>query len=199
MTTFLLIRHGLNDFVGKAIAGRRPGTHLNAEGRAQAEDLAERLAGVGLSAIYSSPMERARETAEPLSKRLKRPVEIEPGLHEWDCGALTGKTMAELAEDTGWKTFHEYRLGSRLPDGELAIEVQARFVTAMERLRHAHPDQTVALFSHADPIKAALFYYLGITLDNLSRLDIQPASISAIQLSDQDAKVLYVNDTGGYR
>jgi probable phosphoglycerate mutase len=193
MTTILLIRHGLNDFVGKAVAGRRPGVHLNAEGAAQAARLADRLAGENIAAIYSSPMERARETAGPLARRLNLPIQTEDGVNEWDCGTLTGMTMAELARDPVWTAMHAYRLGTRLPDGELAVEVQARFVAALERLRHRHDAQTIAVFSHADPIKSALLFYLGASLESLSRLEIEPASISTLQLSDTGARILRVN------
>lgn len=193
MTTFYLIRHGLNDYVNKAIAGRMPGVHLNAEGQEQARQIAERLKDEGISAIYSSPMERAAETAQPLARALGLEVRTEPGVHEWNAGDFTGKTLAELEKDTLWKTHHTYRLGNRLPTGELVIEVQARFVEALERLRHAHDGQKVAVFSHADPIKMAIFYYLGVSLDNLSRMELQPASVSILDLADWGAKVCKVN------
>jgi probable phosphoglycerate mutase len=195
MTTFLLIRHAVNDYVGKAIAGRMPGVHLNAEGNEQAERLVERLAGYPIAAIYSSPMERARETAEPLARRLGLPIRTEDGIHEWNAGVFSDKTLEELEKDEAWKRHHVYRLGNRLPDGELVIEVQARFVTALERLRHEHDEQTSALFCHADPIKMALFYYLGITLDYLSRLELDAASVSVLQLADWGAKLVKVNET----
>jgi probable phosphoglycerate mutase len=138
-------------------------------------------------------MERARETAEPLARLLDLPVQEEDGVNEWDCGTFTGMAMADLAREPVWKAMHEYRLGTRLPDGELAIEVQARFVAALERLRHRHDGETIAVFSHADPIKSALLFYLGASLESLSRLDIEPASVSALQLSDTGARVLRVN------
>jgi probable phosphoglycerate mutase len=71
MGTFLLIRHAENDFVGSGrIAGRMPGVHLNVKGREQAEQLAARLAGAGIDRIFSSPLQRALETAAPLAARL---------------------------------------------------------------------------------------------------------------------------------
>jgi len=195
MTTMLLIRHAVNDYVDKAIAGRKPGVHLNALGREQANRLVERLADRPIAAIYSSPMERATETAEPLARRLGLPVQIEEGIHEWNAGVFTGRSLDDLENDADWKRHHVYRLGNRLPGGELVIEVQARFVEALERLRHAHDEQTIALFSHADPIKMALFYYLGVSLDNLSRMQLDAASVTVLELSDWGAKIVKVNDT----
>ena len=70
-TRILLIRHGINDYVKEhRLAGRTPGVHLNEEGLAQAAALAERLASAPIAAIYSSPLERACETAAPLAGRL---------------------------------------------------------------------------------------------------------------------------------
>ncbi|HWH67867.1 MAG TPA: histidine phosphatase family protein, partial [Candidatus Sulfotelmatobacter sp.] len=96
MTIFYLIRHGENDWVGKAIAGRSPGVHLNAAGRQQAEQLAKQLAAHPIQQLFSSPLERARETAEPLARRLGLEVQIAPALTEMDFGQWTGKTLAEL-------------------------------------------------------------------------------------------------------
>jgi probable phosphoglycerate mutase len=92
MTTFLLIRHGANDLVGKVLAGRTPGVHLNDPGRRQAEGLALRLANAGVQGVFSSPRERCRETAEPLARRLGLKVQIAGELQEIDHGAWTGQT-----------------------------------------------------------------------------------------------------------
>ncbi len=196
MTTFLLIRHGANDFIGNTLVGRRPGVSLNDEGRRQAERLADRLAHLPIAAIYSSPLERTRETAVPLAERLGLPVTVCDGIHEIDPGDWTGLTITELRAAPGWEAYNAYRAGTRCPNGELLLDVQARFVTALERLRHDHPDQTVALFSHADPIRIALAYYIGMPLDHVLRLDIAPASVSILALDDRGPRVLRVNDTG---
>src|SRR5215212_2773666 len=96
MTTFLLIRHALCDPVGRSLAGRTSGVHLNAEGGVQAEALARRLGEVAVSAIYSSPLERALETAAPIAADQGVPVIEAPGLLEIDFGDWTGKTLQEL-------------------------------------------------------------------------------------------------------
>jgi probable phosphoglycerate mutase len=158
VTTFLLIRHGANDFIGHTLVGRRPGVHLNAEGRAQAESLVPRLAGMPIRALYSSPLERAQETAAPLAERLGLPVQTLNDIIEIDPGDWAGRTIDELRDDPVWDAYNAYRCGNRCPNGELVIELQARVVTALERLRHEHDGEVVALFSHADPIKAAVMY-----------------------------------------
>ncbi len=195
MTTFLLIRHGENDVLSRALAGRAPGVHLNERGRKQAELLGRRLAGRGIGRILSSPMERARETAEPLARRLGLEIEICDSIIEIEYGAWTGKTMAELQTLEQWKQWNTLRSGTRPPGGESILEVQARTVGEIEKLRRAFPENTLALFSHGDPIRSALVYYLGMPLDMLQRLKISTASVSALKLGDWGAELHSFNET----
>lgn len=195
MTTFLLIRHGNNDWVGKALAGWTPGVHLNGEGKEQALRLAERLSGVCLHAIYSSPLERARETAAPLAARLGLEVRICKDFGEIHTGDWTGRQIADLDRETLWQRFNAFRGGTRMPGGEHMIEIQARMVAGLERLRDEHPDQTVAVVSHGDPIRAVLAHYAGIPLDLCLRLDVDPASVSVIKVAEWGPRIVRVNDT----
>jgi probable phosphoglycerate mutase len=195
MTTLLLIRHALNDLVDQAIAGWRPGTHLNAVGRAQAARLAEVLAEAPLRALYSSPLERARETAAPLAARLGLAVTTDTELGEIDFGDWTGRSLAELAADERWRAFNSLRSLTRVPGGELMIETQARMITALERLRARHPAEMIAVFSHGDPIRAALAYYLGLHLDLFQRFEISPASVSLVEFKDNGPLIQGLNIT----
>jgi len=196
MTTFLLIRHGINDLVDRAIAGWMPGVHLNPEGRAQAERLAERLGETRIAAIYSSPLERACETAEPIARRRGLPVQICQAVGEIQFGDLTGHSLEHLADLPGWRRFNSFRSGTRPPDGELMLEVQARTVTELERLRERHPEETVVVVSHGDVIKAAVAHYAGIPLDLFQRIEISPASVSILTLDESGPRLLRINDTG---
>lgn len=196
MTTFLLVRHGANDFIGNTLVGRRPGVSLNDLGRRQADALAVRLGDVPIAAVYSSPLERTRETAAPLAARLGLDIRPLEGIHEIDPGDWAGRALDELRALPEWNAYCAYRSGTPCPNGETMLQVQARFVAALERLRVEHPGQTLALFSHADPIRIALAHYIGIPLDHVSRLDIAPASVSILALADWGPRVLRVNDTG---
>jgi broad specificity phosphatase PhoE len=91
MATLYLIGHGAHDLLGRAMAGRIPGVHLNAEGKRQAERLAERLGEGSLRAIYSSPLERAQETAAPLAARLGLPVQTS------EAGGLEAQARIEIS------------------------------------------------------------------------------------------------------
>ncbi|MGC8491305.1 MAG: histidine phosphatase family protein [Syntrophobacteraceae bacterium] len=197
MSIFLLIRHGNNPAIGgRRIPGRMPGIRLNAEGKAQAEHLTERLAGVRIDAVYSSPMERTLETAAPLARRLGLPIETSEEFTEVDVGDWSGMDLDQLTREPLWKAYNHFRSGTRPPGGEILIEVQQRMVSGLDRLRRKHPEQTVAVFSHADPIKAALAYYAAIPADCMTRLEIGLVSISTVSISDNGVKILGINCTG---
>lgn len=196
MTTFLLIRHATNDTVGKSIPGRTAGVHLNEEGKAQAAALAVRLSRVPMTAIYSSPLERARETAEPMARQFNLEVQFSEGINELQFGAWMGRELEQLAPEPKWQQFNAFRSGTRIPGGELMLEAQARIVAELERLREQHPNETIAIVSHGDLIKAAIAHYAGIHLDLFQRIEISPASVSIIAVDDNGPRILKVNDTG---
>jgi broad specificity phosphatase PhoE len=193
VTTFLLIRHGSTALVGKALAGRMPNVSLDANGRNQAQQLANRLTDHRVTVIYSSPLERAVETAEPLAVRLGIPVLTRKGLTEIDFGVWQGKTLDELEGDDEWGRFNVLRGSTPAPEGELMLEVQARMARELDDLRRLHSNETVAVFSHADVIKAALMLYLGVPLDSHLRLEISPASVSVLELAEWGPRVVSIN------
>lgn len=194
MTTFFLIRHGANDFVGKSIAGRMPGVHLNAEGRRQAGRLAEKLSREPIQKIFSSPLERAIETAKPLAERLGLQIQISEAFNEIDFGDWTGLSLDELSPLAEWRRWNSLRTGTRIPNGELILEVQTRMVKEIEQIRRENPNGSVAIFSHGDPIRSALFYFLGVSLDSFQRVEISPASISVLTIDEYSARILRLND-----
>jgi probable phosphomutase (TIGR03848 family) len=193
MTTFALIRHASHDLVGHTIVGRAPGVRLSPDGLHEAEALADRLDGSSIAALYSSPLERARETAAPIAARLRLEVQIADELNEIDFGEWTNRTLADLHDLEGWRRFNTFRSGSRIPGGETMLEVQERMLRLLERLCRVHPQQTVALISHGDVIKATLAYYLGVPLDLFQRIEIGPASVSIVRTERYGPEVLLVN------
>ncbi len=195
MSTFYLIRHATNDFVGKSIVGWTPGVSLNAEGREQAGRLAWKLLGRGITQIYSSPLERALETAGPIAEALGLQVQVRDALGEVRFGDWSGKRLDELERDPRWRLYQEYRSGTRAPAGESMLESQVRIVNELEWLRARHPAETLAVVSHADIIRAALVYYAGIPIDLHQRLEISPASFSILTLNDRGPQIRRLNDT----
>jgi probable phosphomutase (TIGR03848 family) len=183
MMVLLLIRHAVTDWVGERLAGWTPDVHLNEEGRAQAAALARLLAGVPLAAIYSSPLERTLETAQPLAEACSLEVQVREGLGETRCGDWTGRALKELQKDELWPVVQTYPGGFRFPGGESMREIQARMVAELDAIRDAHGGQIVAVVSHADPIRTAAAYYAGLPLDLFQRLAISPASVTAFAFS----------------
>ena len=197
MTYLLLIRHGENEWVtSHRLAGRTPGVHLNDRGREQAQQLAERLAGLPISAVYSSPLERCMETAAPLAQALGLPVLPEPGVLEVDYGEWQGGNLKELAKQPEWRLVQVYPSGFRFPGGESLREVQNRAVDTLERLRQQHAGEIIAVFTHGDVVRTSLAYYLGTPLDLFQRLSIEPASVSVVGFHRFGPRILRVNDTG---
>jgi probable phosphoglycerate mutase len=191
--TILLIRHGLNPKVGKGLTGWLPGVSLNDAGRLQAEQVAKKLAETPIAAIYSSPLERAVETAEPLAREKRLDISLNPDFGEVHFGNWQGKEFPEIELDPAWKRFNTYRSGSRAPGGELMLETQARMVRGLFEVRARHAGETVAVFSHADAIKSAVAYLLGIPLDFHLRLEIAPASITTVELYEDAPLVRSLN------
>ena len=194
-TTFvLLIRHGENDWVGTdRLAGRTPGVHLNDKGRQQAADLADLLKTQPISAVYSSPLERCMETAEPVAAALGLTVEAEPGVMEVNYGEWQGQSLKELSKTPDWHMVQHFPSTYRFPGGETLRETQARAVGAIERLHEQHPNQVIAVFSHGDIIRTSIAHFLGTPIDLFQRVIISTASISVLGFHDRRPMVLGVN------
>jgi probable phosphoglycerate mutase len=197
-TLILLVRHGQTPTTGQLLPGRAPGLHLADAGVAQAQAAAERIAALEkVDAVYASPLERARETAAPIGKILGQKVAIDKGLLECDFGEWTGAELKNLMKLPEWTTVQRSPSTFRFPGGESFTEMQTRIVSALDRIRHAHPGGTVVCVSHADPIKAAVAHAMGTHIDLFQRIVISTCSISAIAYSLGGPVVLTVNSTGG--
>lgn len=199
MAIILLIRHGENDWVKEhRLAGWTPGVHLNEHGHTQARQLAERLAHLPIAAIYSSPLERCRETAEHLAATHNLPVGMLPEVGEVHYGDWQGAKIKELAAKPEWFTIQHYPGRFEFPRGESLRGVQARAVDALEQLaRGAADDALIAVVSHADVIKLVLAHYLGVHIDLFQRIGLAPASVSVVALPSRGGvAVLRINDDG---
>ncbi|MBI3915074.1 MAG: histidine phosphatase family protein, partial [Chloroflexi bacterium] len=135
MTILLLIRHATNDFVKEGrLAGWTPNVHINAEGQREADALAKRLAHLPLRAIYSSPLERAMETAKTVAVCHKLDVHIREELGETQIGEWTGKLIKDLNGTDTWKKIQSQPVGVPLPGGESIDQVQTRLVAAIDAI-----------------------------------------------------------------
>jgi len=195
MAMILLIRHGENDYVKKGrLAGRLPGVNLNSNGRAQAHTLAERLSSVRIKSIYSSPLERALETADPIAKILGLEVVVRPGLIEVDVGDWQNKTLKGLSRRKLWRVVQEAPSRMKFPGGESFLEAQMRIYEELNELATNHKEKDIFIcVSHSDPIKLAIAYFLGLPLDMFQRLHISPASISTLILNEHYTRFININ------
>ncbi|HSH10417.1 MAG TPA: MSMEG_4193 family putative phosphomutase [Ilumatobacter sp.] len=197
-TTVLLVRHGQTPTTGRLLPGRAPGLHLAEQGVQQAVRAGERIAELKrVDAIYCSPLERARQTAAPIGKAVGLRPKVDRGLLECDFGDWTGAELKKLMKLPEWRTVQKAPSTFRFPNGESFIEMQVRIVSALDRLRAAHPGGVIVCVSHADPIKAAMAHALGTHIDLFQRIVISTCSISAIAWSTDGPIALTVNSTGG--
>jgi probable phosphoglycerate mutase len=193
-----MVRHGQTPTTGKLLPGRAPGLHLADEGVQQAERAGARIAELKqVDAIYTSPMERARETAAPIGKAVGIRPKVHKGLIECDFGDWTGAELVKLMKLPEWRTVQKAPSTFRFPNGESFTEMQVRMVTTLDRLRTLHPGGVIVCVSHADTIKAAMAHALGTHLDLFQRIVISTCSISGIAWSTDGPIALTVNSTGG--
>ncbi len=207
-TLVFLVRHGRTPTTGKVLPGRAKGLHLGEVGIAQAEAVANQLStwhdlqrdankkASGITAVYASPMERTRETAAPIAKKLGLRVRRNKGLIEADFGDWTGKKLRDLYKKREWATVQQYPSGFRFPGGESFGEMQIRMVDAIQTLVATHAGEAIVAVSHADTIKAATAHALGTHLDLFQRIVVAPCSVTAIQYSSLGPRVLGLNTMG---
>ena len=200
MTTVLLIRHGLTALTGPVLTGWTPGVHLDERGRAQATSLAERIRGVPLAAVVTSPLERCRETADALlAGRSPAPaLNVDERLGEVHYGSWTGRELKELRKEPLWRIVQGHPSAAIFPNGEGLAAMAARATEAVRDWNaRLGPDATYAVVSHADVIKALIADALGLHLDGFQRIVVDPASLTVVRYAELRPLVVRVNDTGG--
>jgi probable phosphomutase (TIGR03848 family) len=199
MSTVLLVRHGLTALTGPVLSGRTTGVHLDERGRAQAENLAQRMATLPLAAVVTSPLERCIETAEVIAAAQAGSLQpqVDERLIECGYGDWTGRPLKELARDPLWKQVQAQPSAVRFPNGESLPEVAARSVQAVRDWDgRLSADALWVACSHGDVIKAVLADALGLHLDQFQRIVVDPSSTSIVRYTDSRPYVMRVNDMG---
>lgn len=198
MIRILLIRHGTTDLLGRMLYGRMSGIFLNSEGLRQAERLAQVLnSRYKIAEVLSSPLDRARQTAQPIATLSGLTFDIDEGITEIDFGLWMGKSFEELNRLADWKAYNSSRSISVAPGGESMMNVQARAWQALDRLAQRHSGvagSTVAVVSHGDVIRCILLLLLGMSIDHITRIEIAPASVSEILLGPRGPIVHSMNE-----
>ena len=199
----LLVRHGLTAPTGTVLSGWTPGIPLDDRGRMQADALAARLAPVSLDAIITSPLERCRQTAEAIAATGDgRPAAVQEDDRVGEChyGDWTGQPLKRLAREPLWRVVQAHPGAARFPgeDGESIMDMQHRAVTAIRDWNGRLGAEAVYLIcSHGDVIKSVIADSLGMHLDMLQRIQVDPCSLTVIRYTPLRPFVLRMNDTGG--
>ncbi len=193
MTTLWLVRHGVTSHTGHKLSGWMPDVHLTDEGRAQAEAAAELLSHIELEAVYSSPIDRTRETAAAIAARQGLPVRTRRTVGEVEYGRWTNRSLKVLARQKLWGLVQRWPSAARFPDGETLREVQSRALDEVEKIAEEHPRGPVCIVSHGDVIKLVLAHFLGVHIDLFQRIVVAPGSVSGIALLTDGPRVLSVN------
>ena len=203
MTLVFLVRHGLTATTGNVLTGWTPGIGLDDRGRQQAEALATRLAPVPLDAIISSPLERCRQTADAIAATGEgRPAVVleDERLGECHYGDWTGQPLKRLAKEPLWRVVQAHAGAARFPGpgGESIMDMQHRAVGAIRDWnRRLGPRAAYLICSHGDVIKSVIADSLGMHLDMLQRIQVDPCSLTVIRYTPLRPFVLRLNDTGG--
>lgn len=198
MTTVVFVRHGLTASTGERLTGQLPDVHLDERGQAQAAALAKRFAGVNLAAVVTSPLERCRETAEPIADQAGLDLHVDDRLIECGYGEWTGRTLRDIAKDPLWKVVQSHPSAAVFPgvDGESLRAVQHRAVDAVRAWNASLGPQAVwVCCSHADVIRLVLADALGMHLDEFQRLVVDPCSVSIVRYTTLRPFVLRINDS----
>jgi probable phosphoglycerate mutase len=199
MIRILLIRHGHTELLGKVLYGRIADIQLSEQGRRESVRLGQALhERHRIDEIVSSPMSRARQTAEAVAAAQRREIILDEGLQELDFGEWMGKSFAELMTDDRWKDYNRRRSLIGAPGGEFMMQVQLRAWNALERViaRYSNkPEATIAVVTHGDVIRGLLMLFLGMPLDHIHRLEVGTASVSEVIVSNLHPRVITVNQT----
>ena len=203
MTLVLLVRHGLTATTGSVLTGWTPGIPLDDRGRGQARALASRLASVPLDAIISSPLQRCRETADVIAATgAGRPPAVQEDERVGEChyGDWTGKPLKRLAQEPLWRVVQTHPGAARFPgaDGESIMDMQHRAVSAVrEWNERLGPGAVYLICSHGDVIKSVIADSLGMHIDMLQRIQVDPCSLTVIRYTPLRPFLLRMNDSGG--
>lgn len=196
-TRLLLVRHGQTALSREDIFCGVTEVPLTATGRIQAQCLAERLRGERIEALYSSPQQRALETAAPIAAALALEIQTRDALREMDFGRWENRSRVDIAREYP-RELAVWERGSwmaRPPGGETQQAVIARIVPCILELLAAHAGQTILLVSHKSALRLLVGHLLNMSLADSRGLQLDPASLSALQVIGDQVQLIFYNDT----
>ena len=198
MVKVILVRHGETEWNRlRRIQGGNSDTQLNQRGRKQAESLALRLKQEEIQAIYSSPLQRAQDTARAIVGYHQLPVGVEPSLKEIEVGELEGVSIAEVGKHLSQLlTMHSQGEElPKMPGGESLTDLQQRVWSTIQRPVAWHRDGVLVVVSHYFSILTIVCSVLNLPLTQIGKLRLSPGSISIVTFDEQATRLILFNDT----
>ncbi|MBA4436739.1 MAG: histidine phosphatase family protein [Nitrosopumilaceae archaeon] len=196
MGQIIFLRHGqAKNNTERILAGRTEGVPLTDVGEQQAQHTAELLEHMNISAIYSSPIQRAKHTAEIVGKHNSLDVSIDERLIELDMGKFTGMAYDEIFNDHGnvFMKFYQGDLEIAHNGVETFDQVKKRVLGIVDHVLEKHPDENVVLVTHMDPIKAMLSTVVDLSPTNLFELIIANASLNLFRENNRKFSISGLN------
>lgn len=191
--SLLLVRHGETEWTrARRVTGRQP-VALSDAGREQAHGIVPLLRALAPDRVVTSPLARARETAEMVSAALGAPLTVEPDLVELDFGAWEGRAYDDLLDDPAYLAFSRDPVSVSPPGGEAVLAAQRRAVDAVARVLAAAAGARVCAVSHGDVIRMVLAAALRLDVREFRALRVDTCGVSAIELTGDWAEVKFVN------
>lgn len=192
--TIHLVRHGAHEEYGRVLSGRAGNAALSQEGRAQAGRVGLWAQCASVAAIHASPRRRTVETAEIIATTLALEPELVGALDELDFGEWTGRCFDDLEGDPLWRDWNSSRSTACPPGGEAMAPAISRTVAHLNRISERWNGASVICVTHCDIIRGTLAHYLGLSLGNILRFEIDPGSISTVAIDPWGGRVTRVNE-----
>ena len=199
MTTRLyLVRHGCTKsnrdhrYMGRSEEG------LSGDGRWQARQLAQRLANTQLVAIYSSPLQRCKETAQIIAQPHRLDIEIVPALIELDLSRWSGLTAAEIEarEPDVWDVWCKNPAKLLIPGIEPFEDLQQRIRIGLDQLIEGHPNDAIAAITHDGIIRIAVLEALGMSLHHYRAIAMSNTGVTTLDFASDRTYLRAHNETG---
>jgi len=192
----LMVRHGITDWNAQGRYQGQSNLPLNSEGRKQAEALARRLSQEGISAVYTSDLQRATQTAQAIAEKQAAPLVFEPRLREIHFGRWEGLTHDEIGRcDPVALAEWERDFPRATPTGgETLAQLTGRVEPVLKDIREKYMDKTILLVSHAGPMQVLLCLALGLPVEKFWQFQVAPASLSEIAFYPAGAILNLLND-----
>ncbi|NIN65043.1 MAG: hypothetical protein GTO63_10150 [Anaerolineae bacterium] len=197
MTRVLLVRHGETEWNRVERFRGRTDIELNATGRSQAQAIAQRLSSWQMEAIYSSPLKRALQTAQPIAQACGREVQaLDPiiDIDYGDCAGLSPEEFSTRHPDL-FEKWRDAPQGARFPRGESLDDLRRRAWPAVEEVCSAHEGGTVILVSHVVVNRVLICAALGVGHSSFWKIGQDNAAINVIEAEQTGYRLLLLNDT----